>query len=129
MSFIQYKIKELFYVTIIFILFGIIYTSLIYFKTLNANYSNIRTITYIAGGIVFFIYGFISGKLEKQNGWLAGLSSSLILLIIILIINFFCHTQINLLFIGKLLSYLLCSMSGGIIGVNIGNKKTKKKYF
>ncbi len=129
MSFIQYKIKELFYVTIIFILFGIIYTSLIYFKVLDANYSNIRTITYIAGGIVFFIYGFISGKLEKQNGWLAGLSSFLILLTIILIINFFCHTQINLLFIGKLLSYLLCSMSGGIIGVNIGNKKTKKKYF
>lgn len=122
MSFIQYKIKELLYVSIIFIFFGLIYTLLIFFKVIDANYSSIRTITYIAGGVIFFIYGLISGKLEKQNGWLAGLSSSLLLLIIVFIINLFCHTPINLLFLGKLLSYLLCGMAGGIIGVNIKNK-------
>lgn len=125
MSFLQYKIKELLYVSIIFLLFGLIYTSLIFFKVIDSNYSSIRTITYVAGGVIFFMYGLISGKMEKQNGWLAGLTSALLLLIIVFIINIFCHTTMSLLFFGKLLSYLLCSMAGGIIGVNIKNKHLK----
>jgi putative membrane protein (TIGR04086 family) len=55
---------------------------------------------------------------ERKNGWLAGLSSALIIIIATLFINILIKTPINLLFFIKVISYIISGIVGGMIGVN-----------
>ncbi len=124
MNFLKNKLKELLYISIIFLITILIYTILIYFQILKVDTSSLRTITYITGLVLFLIYGLISGLIEKKNGWLSGSTSALIVILLFFIFNLFSDNKMDLSYFVKLLSYLLCSMVGGIIGINIkGNKK------
>lgn len=122
MQFLKHKFKELLYISIIFLIINLIYTFLIYFQILNFNIETLRTITYITGLFIFLVYGFISGLMERKNGWIAGLSSSILVILIIFIFNLFLKNNLNLNYFVKLLTYLLISVTGGIVGVNIKNK-------
>lgn len=116
---IKNKLKELLYISIIFLIINLIYTILIYFQILKLDTNTIRTMTYITGLIIFLIYGIISGLKEGKNGWLSGITSGLIIIITAIVISFFVKNSFNLAYFVKLLTYLICSILGGMIGVNL----------
>ena len=119
MDFIKHKFKELLYISIIFLIINLIYTGLIYFQILKVETNTLRTITYITVLILFFIYGFLSGLKEGKNGWLSGLTSALIIIITTIILNIFTKNPFNFAYFIKLLTYLICSIIGGMLGVNM----------
>lgn len=121
---IKNKLKELLFISIIFLITILIYTILIYFQILKVDTSSLRTITYITGLVLFLIYGIISGLIEKKNGWLSGATSGLIIIILFFILNLFSDNKLDFSYFIKLLTYLINSMIGGIIGINLnGDKK------
>lgn len=121
MQFLKFKLKELLYISIIFLLINLVYTFLIYFKILNLGNESLRTVTYITGLLVFLIYGLISGIIEKKKGWIAGLSSSILMLLIIFIFNLIFKNTSDFNYFIKIITYLLCGIIGGILGVNFKN--------
>lgn len=123
MKLFKQLLKTYLYFLIIVTITILIYTLLIYNEFISTNVSTIRTTTYILGCILFCFLGFISCKGFKSKGWLkAGLTSSIILIIMI-IIRLISNLEINILYFVKVVSYLICSMLGGIFGINIFNRK------
>lgn len=118
MNFLKNKIKELLYISIIFLIIILIYTILIYFQILNTNIDTIRTITYITGLGLFLIYGIISSLIEKKHGWFAGVSSSLIIILLSLILHLFNKQPFNLAYFVKMLTFIISCTLGGMLGVN-----------
>lgn len=110
---------------IVYLLFFIILTSisLIYAILLNKGVlstesSSFNKITFIIGLVLFFILGLLTGRVAKKNGLIEGLIAGLIIILISLLINLIIKIDISSLFFIKAGSYILCSMAGGIIGVN-----------
>lgn len=109
--------------TIILTTISFIYAILLRKGILFTTTPGFNKITFIVGLILFFILGLLSGVVAKKNGLIEGLLSALIILSIVLLINLIIKIDIKPMFFIKMGSYLLCSMAGGIIGVNIVNKK------
>ena len=109
--------------TIILTTISFIYALLLHNGILFTTEPGFNNVTFIIGLILFFILGLLSGIVAKKNGLIEGLLSSLIIISIILLINLIIKIEIRPMFFIKMGSYLLCSMAGGIIGVN----KTIKK--
>ena len=100
--------------TIILTIFAFIYAILINNDTISLTNKSFRNIN--------FILGLISGIVAKKNGLVEGLLSSLIVLAISMLLNLILKIQIQPLYFVKIISYLICAMAGGIIGVNVVNK-------
>lgn len=109
--------------TIILTIISFIYALLLQKGILFTTNPMFNRITFIVGLILFFILGLLSGIVAKKNGLVEGLLSSLIIISIVLLINLIIKIDIKPMFFIKMGSYLLCSMAGGIIGVNLVNKK------
>lgn len=114
--------KKAFYVYLFFLIilsiFSIIYALLIYFGKINSNMKNFNTSTFIIGIICFFLLGLISGNIAQKNGLLEGLVSALFIILITLIINLFVKVDFNFRTFVKVVTYLVSSSLGGVIGVN-----------
>lgn len=108
--------------TIILTLFTFIYAMLINNEIITLNLKYYRNISFIIGLILFFILGLISGIVAKRNGLIEGLLSSLIIIAISFLLNLILKFEIEAIYFVKIICYLIISMSGGIIGVNIVNK-------
>lgn len=108
--------------TIILTIFAFIYAILINNDTISLTNNSFRNISFIIGLLLFFILGLISGFVAKKNGLVEGLLSSLIVLAISMLLNLILKIQIQPLYFVKIISYLICAMAGGIIGVNLVNK-------
>lgn len=108
--------------TIILTLLAFIYASLLNKDILSTTNPSFKNITFIIGIILFFVLGLMNGIVAKKNGLIEGLFSALIILSIVLLINLIIKIDIKPIFFLKIGSYLLSSMAGGIIGVNIINK-------
>jgi putative membrane protein (TIGR04086 family) len=78
---------------------------------------------FITGICLFIILGLLSGYYTQEKGLLAGLSSALVIIVIILIINLFVKEPITLRMVLKFLTYTAGSAAGGIMGVNIPRSK------
>jgi len=100
----------------------IIYTSLLYFGVISSNDNTVKTVSFVMGLVLFLILGLISGLKEKKSGWLAGFTSSLFLVLIVIFINII-SKNLTVMSLIKYLAYVISSMLGGIIGVNIITKK------
>lgn len=111
--------------TIILSIVSFIYAILIKKEILFISYPSFKNITFIIGIILFFILGLLSGIISKKNGLLEGFLAALIILSIALLINLIIKIQLNHMFFIKVFSFLLSSMTGGVIGVNLTNKKIK----
>lgn len=110
---------------VIFTIIAIIYTILLYNGKINTETKSIHIATFIIGIITFFIYGLITGIVEKQNGFLSSLISTTIILIIIVVIKLLSKRVILPNDWLKYVIYLASSIFGGIIGVNLIPKKKK----
>ena len=109
--------------TIILTIISFIYALLLHKGILYTTNPWFNNVTFIIGIILFFILGLLSGIVAKKNGLIEGLLSALIIIGIVLLFNLIIKIEIKPMFFIKLGSYLLSSMAGGIIGVNIVNRK------
>ena len=122
MKFLKNKALSYFIFIIILAITIIIYTSLLYFGVISSNDNTVKTVSFVMGLVLFLILGLISGLKEKKSGWLAGFTSSLFLVLIVIFINII-SKNLTVMSLIKYLAYVISSMLGGIIGV----KKKKKK--
>lgn len=122
MKFLKNKALSYFIFIIILAITIIIYTSLLYFGVISSNDNTVKTVSFVMGLVLFLILGLISGLKEKKSGWLAGFTSSLFLVLIVIFINMI-SKNLTVMSLIKYLAYVISSMLGGIIGVNIITKK------
>lgn len=127
MNWLSLKLKELLFFTISLSILMIIYTTLISLNIIPDDISLNRTITLIIGLFLFFLLGVISGKKEKKNGWLSGISSASLILLVIILIGIFMKNKIDIFLLSKYTCFLLCSMIGGMFGVNLKPKRKRVK--
>lgn len=121
--------NKLFRFIFIYFIFGIIltivsfiYALLIHNETISLTNNSFKNISFIIGIILFLILGLISGIVSKKNGLVEGMLSSLIIIAISILLNLIMKVELQPIYFIKLISYLISSMAGGIIGVNIVNK-------
>lgn len=126
---IKNKIFKFLFIYLIFVIIltilSFIYAILLKKEILPSSYPSFKNITFVLGLIMFFILGLISGIVSKKNGLLEGFLSSIIIIAIALLINLIIKIELKPIYFIKIFSFLLSSMSGGIIGVNIISKKIK----
>ncbi len=102
----------IFFSVVIFGIFSLIYTLIIYFSNFSFN----RWITLGIGAFAFLILGFLSGNFQQRKGLFWGFGTALLLIFIILIFKGFrLNTPYQII---KYLIYLLMSASGGLLGLN-----------
>lgn len=126
----QYLLKKAIILLIslfILLITTLIYTLLIYNQKIDSSTAGIYRSTFIIGAVIFFVYGLITGIIEKKKGFLSSFLSSLIIVSIIVLVKILSKEAFlptNLIKYGV---YVLTASIGGIIGVNLGFKKKKKK--
>lgn len=115
-------IKKFIYIYLSFLIiltcFTILYAILIYLGKVNHEMKSFNVWTFIIGIFCFFFLGLISGNIAQKNGLLEGLISALIVILVVLIINFIVRVDFNFKTFIKIVTYLLASSFGGVIGVN-----------
>lgn len=103
---------------ILAVIFSLIFSLILRFTTLTE--SSLSYIILILSFISIFIGGLISGGKGKKQGWLLGGGTGLLYTLIILL---FQYLGMDSLFTARewiqSLCYIIVSMMGGILGVNI----------
>ena len=128
MNFLKHKAKSFLIFLIILALILLIYTSLLYKEIIPNNTSTINITSYIIGIVLFFILGGISGIFETSKGWLGGITSGIIPVIVICIFKLISQSLNSWLLVVKYLSYIISSMVGGMIGINFNKDNHIKKH-
>lgn len=118
MQFLQHKLKELLIFLIILAPTVIVYTFLLYFGHASNDIGVFRKATFIIGLVILLLTGFFSGAIEQKKGWIAGLSTALLILSIAFIIHLFKGATFRFEHFLKYFGYLSSATLGGIIGVN-----------
>lgn len=130
MQFIKQKAITFLISFFIFILFTLIYTFILYFGKVSYTETSVYRFTFVIGVLSFFIYGFLTGKVEQKHGLLSSFLSALVILVVVLTIHLLSKKAIDGPSWIKYASYLLAASLGGMLGVNfhsIRKKDNKKK--
>ena len=98
-------------------------TFLIHKQIVPSTENSFKNTSFIIGIILFLLLGIITGFVARKNGLIEGLLSSLIIICLSLIINLILKVNITSFYFIKIASFTLSSMAGGIIGVNLANRK------
>lgn len=107
---------------LIFLILLIIICSLLNLIGINETITNALII--IFNSIMFLILGIRNGHLALKQGYMVGLKTGCLLILVLIIINLF----INKFSFASIIYYiilLLCSTLGGIFGINKKNKDSK----
>jgi putative membrane protein (TIGR04086 family) len=123
MNLIKDKLRTFFSFLIILSIFGLIYALLIWANKIDGSGAKFHNVTFVTGIALFVILGLLSGYYSQEKGLLAGLSSALILIVVILLINIFVHEPFTFRMFLKFITYMTGSAFGGIVGVNIPRLK------
>ena len=118
MQLLRNKAKELLLFLIILTPTVLIYTLLIYLGHASNEPNKFRIATFLIGLGLFLVLGFFSGNTEQKKGWIAGLSSALIVVVIVAIIQLFAKDPFTWNRLIKYLAFLASGAFGGILGVN-----------
>ncbi|WP_019242732.1 MULTISPECIES: TIGR04086 family membrane protein [Bacillus] len=106
------------------LIFSLIFSILLRFTALTE--SSLSYIILILSFISIFIGGIISGGKGKKQGWLVGGGTGLLYTLIILLFQYLGHdTSFTAREWIQSLCYILISMMGGILGVNISGGTEK----
>ncbi len=90
---------------------------LVYFKLINVTPNSLYI--FLCGLIVFLLLGFLSGNIKGNKGLHSGITFSVFILIILLLIQFLgFETKFSLSIFTKYVIFLLTGGLGGILGVN-----------
>ncbi len=129
MTFLKNKAKSFLLFFIILTISILVYTLLLHNQVISSSKNSVFITTFIIGIFLFLILGIISGLFEQKKGWLAGLTSGIILLIIVIIFKL-CNKELdNPFLIVKYLSFLTSSILGGILGINFKGRKSTHLWF
>ena len=113
---LKYLLKYLGYYAIFIILLTFI-CSLLNLIGVNSTITNLMI--FIFNILVFFIFGFKSGKKASNKGYIAGLKIGGLFLLILVIINLFsARNFFNITTIIYYIVLLLSSTLGGMLGIN-----------
>ena len=123
MNLLKSTFKSFLIFSIILTIITFIYTILIYNNIINSEPNNIRIFSFITGIILFFIVGLISGKSKGNNGWLKGLITGTIIYGLIIIIKSLQNNLNDYFIFIKIITNLLSSTLGGILGINFKRKR------
>ena len=113
---LKYLLKYLGYYSVFIILLTFI-CSLLNLIGVNSTITNLMI--FVFNILVFFIFGFKSGKKASNKGYIAGLKIGGLFLLILIIINLF--TTLEFFNITTIIYYVLLILSstfGGSIGIN-----------
>lgn len=112
----KYLLKYLGYYSVFIILLTFI-CSLLNLIGVNSTITNLMI--FIFNILVFFIFGFKSGKKASNKGYIAGLKIGGLFLLILIIINLFsARAFLNITTIIYYIVLLLSSTLGGMLGIN-----------
>lgn len=113
---LKYLLKYLGYYSVFIILLTFI-CSLLNLIGVNSTITNLMI--FIFNILVFFIFGFKSGKKASNKGYIAGLKIGGLFLLILIIINLFsARAFLNITTIIYYIVLLLSSTLGGMLGIN-----------
>ncbi|MCM1259357.1 MAG: TIGR04086 family membrane protein [Prevotella sp.] len=130
MQFVKQKAITFLISFFIFILFTLVYTLILYFGKVSYTETSVYRFTFVIGVLSFFIYGFLTGKIEQKHGLLSSFLSTLVILALVVLVHLLSKKSIDAPSWIKYASYLLASSLGGMLGVNfhsIKKKDSKKK--
>lgn len=125
MQFIKQKAITFLISFFIFILFTLIYTFILYFGKVSYTETSVYRFTFVIGVLSFFIYGFLTGKIEQRHGLLSSFLSSLMILVLVVLVHLLSKKSIDAPSWIKYASYLLAASLGGMLGVNFHSLKKK----
>lgn len=110
-------LKPLLFAFISLLILTFVFTFFNYINFINGTLFNIIKI--LIPFISLFIGSFLIGKQEKEKGYLNGLIIGIVFIILLLIINLIFKNEVSILYLIINLIYIMISIIGGIIGVNI----------
>ena len=91
---------------------------------LDLNDTANLVLSLISANLGVVVGGFVAGKLNKSKGYLVGAINGIIIFIILTVVSFFFSkesmTAISLI---KLITFVLSSIIGGILGVNFNKRR------
>ncbi|MFR7880698.1 MAG: TIGR04086 family membrane protein [Christensenellales bacterium] len=96
-----------------------------YKEKIDISTAGIYRTSFIIGAIIFFIYGLLTGITEKKKGFLSSFISTFIIIAIIIIVKLLSKQSFQPTNLIKYGVYLLTSVVGGILGVNLTSKVRK----
>ncbi len=100
-----------------FLIGGSIVISLLYYLLFPTKFVNVLTFLYMA--LVFFTFGFKTGKKTENRGFLAGLKIGFLLLAVLLLFNLvFYQTGFSLIRVIYYMVLLFASVVGATLGIN-----------
>lgn len=100
-----------------FLIGGSVVISLLYYLLFPTKFVNVLTFLYMV--IVFFVFGFKSGKKAENRGFLAGLKIGFLLLIVLLLFNLlFYQTGFSLIRVIYYMVLIFASVVGATLGIN-----------
>lgn len=120
-------IKPLSFGLIVSIIVTFIFLALSAFASsnLDLNDNAILILSLISTNIGVATGGFIAGKSNKSKGYLVGIINGIICFIVLTIISFlFSNESMTIISLIKLITFVLSSLTGGILGVNLNKKRS-----
>ncbi|MCM1514795.1 MAG: TIGR04086 family membrane protein [Anaeroplasma bactoclasticum] len=129
MQFVKQKAITFLISFFIFILFTLVYTLILYFGKVSYTETSVYRFTFVIGVLSFFIYGFLTGKIEQKHGLLSSFLSTCVILALVIFVHLLSKKSIDAPSWIKYASYLLSASLGGMLGVNLHavKKKDNKK--
>ncbi|MCL2698576.1 MAG: TIGR04086 family membrane protein [Oscillospiraceae bacterium] len=76
------------------------------------------TFALLAFGFACLISGITAGRLKRQGGLFGGIKAALLLLLVLVVVTFIMGNLTGELFLGRLVTAILCGSVGGVLGVN-----------
>lgn len=100
-----------------FLIGGSVVISLLYYLLFSTKVVNVFTFLYMV--VVFFLFGFKTGKKTENRGFLAGLKIGFLLLLVLLLFNLvFYQTGFKLIRVIYYMVLLFASVVGATLGIN-----------
>lgn len=127
LKFLKKFLKAFLIYGLIILLFGLIYTILIYFNKINLEDNEIKYTSLGIGILLFFLLGIISGLMFQEKGFLTGAMLSTIFIIILVFIRIIKDDTFSLFFLIKYVLYIIFSAIGGSIMVNVKKRSSLKR--
>lgn len=104
-----------------FLLGGSIVLSIFYYLLFSTKVTNVFSFVYMV--FVFFLFGYKSGKIAENRGFIAGLKIGLLLLLVLFLLNV-CIYQTGFQIIREI--YYMVLIFSSVVGATIGINRKKE---
>ena len=106
--------------SIVIIVYLLLLTLLNYFQIIKFN--NIIKINFIAIAIITFIFGIMTGKTSTKKGYIEGLKTGALIVILLFLLNLLFLRNFNLHIFIYYITIIISSTFGSMVGINLKRK-------